>query len=362
MSRKSRIYFAKVAFLAILILSLLFSACSAEVTDSPPSSDLPVYSIHTEAQNAFLTQSLSLSLLLIQGKEELSRPLPIHLDLSDLSQDCTKVEVSESEDFSPALLFPVTEGQAEIYNLKIGTTYYYRAVEADGRRSRTERFQTESIGPRNLYIDGVTNARDLGGYETALGRIRQGLLYRTAKLNQNKASTPTPLITEEGIKTMKEVLQVKSEIDLRKSENNEIGSLTGSVLGEGVHYYNLPMGYDNVLTENEGALRDFFALLADEKNYPIFFHCSIGTDRTGYSAFLILSLLGADTNVITKDYLFSNFGLIGGSRSASNVLGFSFFLALQKGSSPMEKAENYLIKIGVTREEIDSIRRIMIEA
>ena len=66
-----------------------------------------------------------------------------------------------------------------------------------------------SKGPRNCYVSGVTNVRDIGGYSSSLGKnayIRQGLYYRGANLNS---------ITDKGKAQMKEDLGVKTEIDLR---------------------------------------------------------------------------------------------------------------------------------------------------
>jgi protein tyrosine/serine phosphatase len=51
-------------------------------------------------------------------------------------------------------------------------------------------------------------------------------------------------------------------------------------------------------------------VLADESNYPIFFHCAIGTDRTGTLAYLINGLLGVPEEDLYYDYCFSNFGAI----------------------------------------------------
>ena len=75
----------------------------------------------------------------------------------------------------------------------------------------------------------------------------------------------------------------------------------------------------------------------------------------------MLTILGAKQEDIYRDYLFSNFGDIGGNRTTMNVLGFSLFIATQEGADLKEKAENYLINLGVTIEEINSFRRIMIE-
>ena len=351
----------KGAIFLLLVLSLLFSACAGVTPITPPAPET-TYAIHTDSQSAFLSGDCDLIDRYADGKAEKSRPLPVTINFADYSEYFTQIELSKNFSFDSSFLVKIEEEKAEVYNLEVGEIYYWRGVKASGEKGEIHAFRTEDVCPRNLYIDGVTNARDLGGYQTENGRIRQGMLYRTARLNQNKADTPTPIITEKGKKTMVDTLKVKTEIDLRRISDNEIGSLSESVLGAGVRYENCPMvASDAMLTENNASLRKFFSLLADESNYPIFFHCSIGTDRTGYCSFLVLSLLGVSNEEIYHDYLFSNFGSIGGDRTAGNVMGFSLFLSLQKGSTPAEKAESLLLFMGVTQEEIDEIRRILTE-
>lgn len=77
-----------------------------------------------------------------------------------------------------------TPGQIELGNLKIGTKYKWDTGTQSGS------FVTEDIAPRLMKIGdktlGVPNVRDLGGRTGLNGRkIRQGLVYRTAGLNDN---------------------------------------------------------------------------------------------------------------------------------------------------------------------------------
>ena len=181
---------------------------------------------------------------------------------------------------------------------------------------------TDAEAPRNMYVDGVTNVRDLGGWAVDGGRVKQGLIYRCGRLNENDCETPVAKITEKGVYTMLNEMNIRSEIDLRKVSDNEVGGLTTeSILGAEVNYYQCPMGYNgNMLINNEEMIKHIFSdILSKEENYPLIFHCSIGTDRTGLIAFLIGGLLGVDVNDLYRDYLFSNFGDIGGSRSINNI-------------------------------------------
>ena len=349
----------------LLILCLLTTVALAATSCSSKKAPLPdplSIRVHTELQASYLADRYGAVASYADGTKEVSRPLPVTIDLSNKSKGFIKIELCENHDFTGAKTFSLKNDKAEIYNLKTDVVYYYRGVTAKGEKGEIAAIKTENVLPRNLMIEGITNARDLGGYQTPNGKVKQGLLYRTARLNQNKTSTPSPMITTKGISTMVNDLGIKTEIDLRRTKDNEIGALTQSVLGSEVNYYNCPMtASSDMPVANDASIKKVFSLLADESNYPLFFHCSIGTDRTGYCAFLMLTVLGVETNAIYRDYLFSNFGNIGGNRTVYDVMAFSLFLALQDGDGYVEKAENYLYALGVTPEEITAFRNIMIE-
>lgn len=52
-------------------------------------------------------------------------------------------------------------------------------------------------------------------------------------------------------------------------------------------------------------VKQFFEVLADEKNWPLLVHCTQGKDRTGLTIMLVLFLLGVEMGVIEQDYLMS---------------------------------------------------------
>ena len=75
----------------------------------------------------------------------------------------------------------------------------------------------------------------------------------------------------------------------------------------------------NEAEENMDSLKAVFETFAYENAYPIVFHCSIGTDRTGAVAFLLNALLGVDFIQLKQDYIFSLYGEIGGSRNGDAI-------------------------------------------
>lgn len=222
------------------------------------------------------------------------------------------VKLSEKSDMSDVLTYSTGSTSLEVTNLKINTQYYWN-VSYKSFVSETASFKTNNTVIRGIDVDGVKNVRDLGSFY----KIKQGLIYRGGEFeNYNKSrDTVTTLVTDKGAKTLKEELKIKTEIDLRKndSESKENGLITESSVS-GLSYHCLPMYYGgkNLLTysdttfNNPARIKDFFELLADEDNYPIYFHCSQGKDRTGIMAYLIESLLGQAKDDIYKDYLYSN--------------------------------------------------------
>ena len=104
-----------------------------------------------------------------------------------------------------------------------------------------------------------------------------------------------------------------------------------------------------------------FSILSDKNNYPLIFHCNIGTDRTGMIAFLVNALLGVPEESLCRDYLFSNFGNIGGSRKIDGLKNSAYYNAVQaaEGNSLREKTYNCLVDFGVPKEQLDSIISIL---
>ena len=75
---------------------------------------------------------------------------------------------------------------------------------------------------------------------------------------------------------------------------------------------------------------------------------------------LLEKLLGVKEEDVIRDYLFSNFGAIGSKRELSKYKLITASLAKYPGKTEAERTENYLLAIGVTQEEIDSFRKIML--
>lgn len=351
-----------VSVVCILSPTLLLACCQSEIIISY-TIDTP--SLHTEAQSGFL-DSVSMDIFkYAQGDKEISFPNPVTLSwqTSGAGNDTSfLVRISEQEDMSDAKEYFATTNTLELYNLKIGTSYYCTVSTVCGDETVTgdvQQFTTPPEAPRNLFIEGVKNARDLGGWKTADGgSIRQGLLYRSATLSdENDAGEAFPLITAAGIETALSDLGIRTEVDFR----TENGGITESVLGKEVQYLWCPMGsVNNYLRDHAELIRHIFEIFSNKENYPLIFHCRIGSDRTGMIAFLVEGLLGVPEDSLYRDYLFSNFSEIGSMRSISDTRSYTEILKAYHGNDLSEKIYNYLAEvIQVPREQLNSIIEIL---
>lgn len=391
----------------ILLTAMLFSAVSCgnvvnpggetetQAPEEPPKYVLTLadlgnnVEIHTDLQAKYLKDTYdSVGKYIPDIETERSLPKEIELTWSvhdnvndqDFVPYITyKLTVATKSDFSDAKEYKTKEEYYTLGNLYIGTTYYWKvSFEKDGEtfESDVAAFTTTSQGPRNVKIDGVTNSRDLGGWTTVDGkRVKQGMLYRTAKLSK----TTKEYVTAAGKKTMLEELGIRSELDLRGT-NADLGTSKEireeSVL-KGVKLFNYGFtSSDREVVEKQ--LPYIFNALADENNYPLFFHCAIGTDRTGIVAYLILAVLGVSEEDIYRDYCFSNFGNI--KSGDDNTVRIpkdrleaegkvAALVKASAGSTLQEKARNYLLSINnpgeeiprITEEMLDSMVSIMLE-
>lgn len=269
-----------------------------------------------------------------------------------------KVEYGTRADYSDAVTVNTTGKSIAVNNLLRNTKYYVRiTATANGiTRQAESSFKTADIGPRVMTVGGITNVRDLGGYETSFGKTTlQGLAFRGAQLDIKGTSR----LTAQGAELLGTDIALGLEIDLRTA--SETGGLTKSIVTS-AKYLNSRIGsYTAAFSSDQKELfRQIFASYADVNNYPIYVHCVYGADRTGTVCYILNALLGVDEKTLIQDYEFTTFSDAGLRSAATNAEMKAFLTSFNalSGSTPAEKAENYLLSIGVTNEEISTIRGI----
>ncbi len=188
---------------------------------------------------------------------------------------------------------------------------------------------------QSIPLKSLRNARELGGYYTADGRmIKKGVLLRTAKLNG---------ISGEDIRTLEDVYRLQHIIDFRMpmelkgddypkisgAEYSRLDVLDFSEMSGGdtpdIDINSLDIIDITKLTLSSGMLGDdmyigflmpdygkkaysrFFRILLDANpDRAVLWHCTSGKDRTGLAAMLLLSALGVDEEAVISDYALTN--------------------------------------------------------
>ncbi|MCR4581740.1 MAG: InlB B-repeat-containing protein, partial [Bacilli bacterium] len=217
-----------------------------------------------------------------------------------LSNETTKVKGDEAT--------YVTVKDGKIYNMIPGETYYWESntdstvygyVKAEGTR-------------RIIDVDGVRNVRDLGGLRVDLdkdgnpdGTLKYGRLFRGEKI-WNDSNNVTQL----------RKLGINEEVDLRSASersNGEVKFNDNFKQREIIHYQ---LNFETQRTNYDLARNTVIEVMQDiieEKENPnvIYFHCRIGTDRTGTLAYILEGLLGVMQEDMLEDYELSYFfGLV----------------------------------------------------
>lgn len=289
-------------------------------------------------------------------------PVTLRFDITGMPTGYTltglRAEVSENTAFDSPRVIPLgtEDREVSIYHLKTGTTYWFRIVltVSDGSEVFTQGTFRTADTPRLVNIDGVVNTRDFGGWKTADGKtVRQGLLYRGSEMDGN--SDEKCLISETGKGTMLNVLKVKTQLDLR-------WNVQDNPLGDGVEHRSYSTAtYSQIFTEDGSKnLRKLFTDLADPSIYPAYIHCTHGTHQTGTACALLGLLLGMSQEDVIRAYELSAL-YQSGSVSTAELEEMIAKLDALEGDSLMKKTENYLLSIGVTAEQISSIRSIFLE-
>lgn len=194
-----------------------------------------------------------------------------------------------------------------------------------------------SFSTQSVPLSGVVNARELGGYVLPDGRrIRRGLLLRGGSLAR---------LTEEECRRIADtyhptyVFDFRTEGEVKQAPDKQIPGSTNvwlptidpetEKLGTSTlpkeAYSNLPpfllryacepkvqdvarrMYSDMVVNEyTKLQYAAFLQMIAAVDEGAIYWHCSQGKDRTGLGAAFVLTALGADRELVLKDFAISN--------------------------------------------------------
>ena len=305
------------------------------------------------------------------------------------------------------------EGKEHVYtyempcaNLEIGCTYYWKVWSnvacrrfphgstmyagcpyCDGRRavaSDVASFVTEAMPPRWIKLKGkVANVRDLGGWKTLDGRrTRQGMVFRGQGLNDGSVNGERPgpsRMMVDDVNYLRDELGIRTILDLRT--DLEAGGMAESPLGPGVRLVHRASpayeglfavgdkagGFNKYLCpDGKKAMAENFRVFCDKANYPIYFHCAGGADRTGSLAYVLMGVLGVsrhDVEVEWETTFYPGLPEFAGDKSQwrSKQHFDEGFAGYGDADTPLaRRIELYLLDCGVTQAEIDRFRSIML--
>lgn len=291
--------------------------------------------------------------------------------------------------------FQATSETFSFENLIPGKNYYWKAVgKGTGADFDGGQFEVNTDNVRFGNYDRIGNMRDLGGWKTdANHRIKYGYLARGRNPDSINPAQKEQVTNDFNFKT---------QIDFRYDGDG--GIRVKICPNTNLYYMNISQTYNSALDEdrylNEKAgivetpdeddgkrltykqvYQKAFSLLANQENYPLYFHCIHGADRTGTFAFLIEGLLGVSLDDITRDYELTSLNSKSGVRMRRGDTGTSFaepassyvssttnfemltlLIEQEVGDTFKDKVTNYLINhVGISEETISSIRNILIE-
>lgn len=396
----------KIVFLALIPSLLLASACSSSGSTTTTSSETPKYDLtllnplnggNKDTVDSLVKEYLSYDNIDDQAKFLYTHnPVSPSLAKTDVYFNVDwyggyapyNVSIATDQSFSNVFLTRQTyTHRFEIHSEDIypGKTYYYKITDANGNE-KTDSFKTNT-SVKVYTVDGSTNVRDLGGWSTLDNKkVKFNKIYRGANIDY---------ITDKGKDTFLNKMKVATDMDLRgalDTEKEKMDEMTSSPSGC-KNFINIRVNtYDDITkypTIQDPLYKKVFETLAEPSNYPIYFHCTHGADRTGTVAFLLEGLLGLSYEDITRDFeltsLYYNmkrwrssislkdgvYSFDEGGQMQSDVrFGFMYtefmkkFGGVENGATDetlKAAVENYLLnELGVTQEQINSIRSLLI--
>ncbi|MBM4143381.1 MAG: tyrosine-protein phosphatase [Lentisphaerae bacterium] len=183
-----------------------------------------------------------------------------------------------------------------------------------------------------------------------------------AKVLKSRVPAGESRLSAEMKSYMLDTLRIRTDIDLRYEL--DCHGMSGSPLGASVAWVQVSFHQYDAMVGEEGrkTFAKVFKVLCGEANYPLLFHCAAGRDRTGSLAFILNGLLGVDEEELYKDWEATGFG---DNQPFSHETSFLHLIKGLKNAHPQETwretLEAYVKSCGITREEIDTFRNIMLE-
>ena len=283
---------------------------------------------------------------------------------SDATAGALNLKVWES-DWSRDYSLAAGTAKQDLTNLVPGREYHYKVTATAGGKTVAEgSFKTKGLLHQVYFEPRGRNARDLGGWKGLGGKtLAFRKLYRGGAIHGSRVnSTGKVEFRAQGI---------KAELDLR--EESDVPSK--SPMGDDIAFFapGFESGYNHMVRDNKPKVKETFCFVVQclRENKPVYFHCSAGRDRTGTLAVLLEGALGVSESDMAKDYELTYFSPEDWSMyngEYGHIISAYSFQSIYKtifsetdSGTYQERIVKYLLQIGVPQQDIDDLRRIMLE-
>jgi len=277
-------------------------------------------------------------------------------------EGATKITVTSQTD-GKSFTKSISGDSVTVDSLIPGVEYNYQMFDSSNEVVKSGRIvPTGKVRMINAGAN-TQNIRDLGGWQADNGTLKYGLLYRGGGVD---GST----LTADQKEYFKDFLGVEAELNLRGESEDP---MTESHLGSDVDFINIAAGAYSMYNHHDGdgngkAMTDSFRFILSElrAGKPVYFHCAAGADRTATIAFILEAICGVSQNDIDRDYELSC--MLGRTRNGDETAypqyAWKNMIATINeeflGDTLRDKVINALLQKGITIEEINELRQLVI--
>lgn len=304
------------------------------------------------------------------------------IKLGEYSVDAPLVSSAAMVDFGDPFLYApsgISTGQiylcvnfhnaSTIYkNAKLGDAASVELKQSGGHLQEFEYHNFEISFNREDYASDeiFANFRN-----NTVGNIAEGVLYRSCSPvdnSQGRAAYANALAEKAGIATIIDLTDSNEEMEAYFTTPDFKSTFYKGMYEDG-NVICLKMAMDPLSDEFRGKVKAGLEfIIANEGPYLV--HCTEGKDRAGYVSALLGALMGGTLEEIKDDYLttFMNYYHVEYGSEQYNHIGernvYEFLIGmagLERGSdisklNLVTVAENYLKDIGMTNEQITSLK------
>lgn len=188
----------------------------------------------------------------------------------------------------------------------------------------------------NIPIKSVPNLRDLGGWSTGSGKVRAGVIFRSAEFGALQGEDAAEF-AKLGIRSVYDLRTTEERtanpntvppgteytiLDILSDSTGAAPAVVGKVmanpalaqdlLGDGKAVSLFEEGYRQIVSLPSAltGYGQFFTDISEKEHRPAVFHCTTGKDRTGWAAASLLMLLGVSRDDVLTEYLLTNEQLV----------------------------------------------------